>query len=81
MKRYYLTYGRSGTEDEITIRRPNGDEMAIIQYWDESDTNDAERAEKTAGHIVDALNAYGKRLRLPKRRIDAAGADAEEVWP
>lgn len=81
MKRYYLTYGRNGTEDEITIHRPNGDEMAIIQYWDEPDTNDAERVEKTAQHIVDALNAYDKRLCLPKRRIDDADIAAEDLQP
>jgi hypothetical protein len=69
MKRYHTTFGRNGTEDEITIRRPNGEAMAVIQYWDEPDTNDGKRAEKTAKHIVDALNAYGKTLRLPKPRI------------
>lgn len=64
---YHLEYRRNGTEDELIICRPNGDHMAFVQYWDEPDTNDAMRAEIEARHIVDALNAYPKRLKLPKR--------------
>ena len=72
MKGYYATYRRNGTEDEFIIHRPNGDEMAFRQFWDEPDTNDGERAEKIVEHIVAALNAYKKPLRLPPRKMKQA---------
>lgn len=69
-KQFHTTYRRNGTEDEILICRPNGDALAFIQYWDEPDTNDAAIAEATARHIVEALNAYRKPLRLPRRKME-----------
>ena len=54
---YYLTSDCNGTEDEITIRSPKGEEMAFIQFWD-SGENKAARAHADAALIVAALNAY-----------------------
>lgn len=76
---YHATHCRNGTEDEIIICRPNGDHMAVIQFWDEPNTNDARRAELTAKHIVDALNAYAKKLKLPKRVMEES-TDDHGVW-
>ncbi len=79
-KQYHAEYRRNGTEDEILICRPNGDAMAFIQYWDEPDTNDAEIAEKTAQHIVDALNAYKKPLKLPRRKMVESTDSDDIIW-
>lgn len=80
---YHLEYRRNGTEDELIICRPNGDHMAFIQFWDEPDTNDGRRAELEARHIVDALNAYPRQLRLPKRvmKENAEPAPWDEEFP
>ena len=80
MKPYHCEYRRNGTEDEILICRPNGEQMAVIQYWEETDTNDAERAEKTAKHVVDALNAYNKPLRLPRRLMTDTSDNTAILW-
>jgi hypothetical protein len=80
MKQYHTAYRRNGTEDEILICRPNGDYLSFIQFWDEPDTNDAAIAEATARHIVDALNAYKKPLRLPRRKM-AESDDTDDFSP
>lgn len=70
-KRYYTTQDRNGTEDEITIRTPDGKSMAFLWFWDEQDEAakpQADRAKADAWLIVEALNDHQKRLarRKPK---------------
>ena len=63
-KRYYATLDRNGTEDEITIRTPDGREMAFMQFWEYFNgerTEGAKQAEADAELIVKALNAYKGR--------------------
>ncbi len=78
-RQYHLSHRRNGTEDEILICRPNGESIAFLQFWDESDTNETERAVKTALHIIDALNAYPKPLRVPRQKIMAERGEEVSV--
>ena len=57
---YHATLDRNGTEDEFTIRDPEGRGMATIQFWD-SDEGSRSRAHADARLIVDALNAFQSR--------------------
>lgn len=54
---YYATLDQDGTEDEITIRTPEGRAMATILFWDEMETANASTARANAQIILDALNA------------------------
>lgn len=53
---YTATLDVDGTEDELTIRDPEGRPMATIQFWD-SDEGSRNRAHADARAIVAALNA------------------------
>jgi hypothetical protein len=62
-KKYYATLDRNGTEDEISIRTPEGRELAFIWFWDDADCPHAAAKKVDAEFIVAALNAYRGRKR------------------
>ena len=76
---YHLDYRRNGTEDEIIICAPDGRDMAYIQYWEEFNgerTAGADRAERDANLIINALNAHaaGQGRNEATARTDTANA-------
>lgn len=68
---YTATLDTNSTEDELTIRDPQGREMAVIQFWD-SDEGSRSRAYADARLIVDALNGSRDLVSLLK--------DVREDW-
>jgi hypothetical protein len=64
-KKYYATFDRNGTEDEIIIHTPQGRPMLSVAFWDEQflEPDDPEwvaidQKKADAMLIVNALNAY-----------------------
>ena len=54
---------RDGCDDLIVIRGPDGRELAEIRFWDEPDTDHAERAEADARMILHRLNLYDELVK------------------
>lgn len=54
---YTATLDVNGTEDELTVRDPEGRAMASVVFW-ATDEESRGRAEADARLIVDALNAF-----------------------
>jgi hypothetical protein len=57
-RKYYATLDRNGTEDEITITSPAGEELAYIWFWDDPESTYVPQAMVDAMLMVNALNAY-----------------------
>lgn len=53
----YVNQDTNGTEDELTIRNPNGEPMASITFWG-SDEGSRSRAHADCKLILEALNAF-----------------------
>jgi hypothetical protein len=54
----YQFNGRDGTFDLIEIVNPKGEAIASLYYWDEPDTDEAIRVEKSARVICKHLNYW-----------------------
>jgi|HubBroStandDraft_4_1064222.scaffolds.fasta_scaffold1670305_1 hypothetical protein len=54
----YQFNGRDGTFDLIDIISPDGKVIASLYYWDEPDTTEAARAERSARIVCRHLNRW-----------------------
>jgi hypothetical protein len=54
----YCLNGRDGTFDLIEIVNPEGKPIAALYYWDEPDTDEAVRAERSARLVCQHLNRW-----------------------
>jgi hypothetical protein len=57
---YTYRRDRDGTEDTLDIQDPGGRTIATLYFWDEPDTDAAERAEAAAKAITEHLNHWGR---------------------
>ena len=78
---YHASLGRNGTEDEITIRAPDGRALAQIWFWDEEPDQPGvgdQQAKADAQLLVAALNAY--RARSGPGTAPVAGGDLTNAY-
>jgi hypothetical protein len=57
---YTYRRDKDGTEDTLVIQDPAGRTIATLYFWDEPDTDVAERAEAAAKAITEHLNHWGR---------------------
>jgi hypothetical protein len=78
-KKYYATFDRNGTEDEIIIYTPEGRAMLSVAFWDEPyrDADDPVRLESEqkkadAMLIINALNEFRRSSSKKMTKDDKA---------